>query len=838
MKSPHLGSKPGGDCDEPVHPFYNADLHEIHIPGENIHFHKATPRNPADPNSNLMLQRISGSEDQMDVQWKSHWDRIQELESLPIQGLLKYYTQHITKKPEGSGYDIMMVTEFAQGSIQSIQSSSSPLELLDLIQMMNQVNTTLCDLERFGHSHQSINPEVILVKRMNDGEISYKLASSISSIPISGKKYEERTEYLPYIAPSQSSHPNDIKNDVYSLGITFLDVAGVSKDTLMKIRSGDVNNFQASQDSSVLEELIQLVLEAVNTDYTQRLSSQEFGERLAALLARARDFHDFTLADFVRKFEEIEAIHAPLKDQIMITEEHHPTQIQLIVRDKDEGVSQRELPSPGTASPAQGGNIIKESKITKLFKKCKPSYLIAYVNKMSKKQLKKVLIFLSIILSLLTIAIVIDILYKGFAKLKASDELAGAMDYVYENLNTVPYASITVVDGSSCPSGFTNISSFGNWGGTVAFCYDDGFVDTDTPSGRCDNYYNAQASRSFSSWKNLTICAQPVTGFSNASQCSSSETSCYTGVCVPSSEACPITTLQLSDSFNSDSGWTWVQYNSSLFINYRQDAGALPLATFRINIGEAKSCLSSQEYSSQKGHPANIINGTGCTEYGEFPDSSTVDTDNALEAFYAQSWTSGVLKLPGYATLLNSQTAYLTASPRLELAASCTSFNVESLQVGANSLRTVRTLTIVLGLIAIISICLSLVIVLVLEFVFTVGGQVDTTFSGGCQGEKNCMSGGFQIGFYLSYPITAVVIIVAAALTRANYSSYSPYFDDYKLITENCFIDETVQSTVQAFADGINTAKSIYYLWIGLAVPYWVIFIVWIYIGYKYAKKK
>ena len=684
----------------------------------------------------------------------------------------------------------------------------------DLIQMMVQVNTTLCDLERFGRSHQSISPERILMKRTDDGSVYYKLAAPISSIPISGKKYEERMDYLPYIAQGQVFYPNSIKSDVFSLAMTFLWVAGVSRDNLMKIRSGALKFAQqTSQDDSALGELIQLVLQAVNYDYSQRLHPKEFGERLYALLLRASNQYDFTISNFVAKFEE----RLTTDHQIFFTAE--PGLIQLTTQRKDEDV---EVKSPQTGLPAES----------------------RYNKQRTERNgfscgIKAAINFTSLILTMLTLGIGIPILYKGYVNLKTSDALAGAMGYIYENLNTVPFSSFTIAEGA-CPSGYTSISELGNWGGTVGFCYDLLMVDTEGISGKCENYYEELASQSYSSWKNITLCAQPVAGFSNSSQCSVSQTSCYTGVCVTGTQ-CPISEVQFSTSALSSDGWTSVQYNASLFINYRQDSGILPLSTFRINIGEAKSCLSSHEYSSQKSYAANIFNSAGCNEYGSFPNSKAVDTENSLLTFYAQTWSSEVLKLPGYAELLNSQTAYLTASPRIELIASCSSMSFDSLKVGAGSLRTIHNMTVGFGLATIIAICLPLLIVFAIVVVIVacsrICGRIDRECVCLCGMEGDLMEVGFKCGMIICYPITAIVLIIAAALTRSNFKDFDPYFDDYDLITQNaCFVDGTVQSTVQAFIDAIGTTENVYHLWIGLAVAYWVIFVVWIFLVYRSRK--
>ena len=801
--------KRGGVSYDPVQSTFNVDLSQIHILGINIDYYRASPLVPDDNLPDVMLECII-DDNLNELQGIRRWNAIQALERLSLQGLLRYYECHITKKPDSNGCDIKMITEFAHASLKTILSPVGPLELTDLIQMMIQVSTTLCELEKAGYSHQSINPETIVMKRLDNGTIKYMLAASIFSIDIRGKKYTEREEYSPYIAPDQSYDQRNIKHDVYSLGMVFLEMAGVNMDTLMKLKKWKASSLQESHDNTVLGELVHLVLQAVNQDYTKRLSPNELREKLEIQLGRVSD-SIFTKNDFVLKFEEIIA-SSNLK---LPSQEQNHEQIRVdIGRNRDNPVDLSDSISP----------IIRQDGV--------PRRTSRISSRVSKKTLSRAFCMTSLILSLMTIGFVIVILYKGFVNLSASDQLAGAMDSIYENLNTIPFSEITV-ESTSCPSGYTSISSLGNWVGTTGFCYDMGFVDITTGSSGCDRYYDAQGSQNYSKWKDIVICGKPATGFSNSSTCSASQTSCYTGVCVSDTE-CPISQIQFSTAAQSADGWTSVQYNTSLFINYRRDSGTLPLSTFRINIGEAKSCLSNLEYSAQQNYPAYKINGTGCIEYGGFPNPTTIDTENALLMLSEQTWSSEVVKLPEYTDLLNKQTAYLTASPRIELASSCSSMNFDSLKVGAGGLKAIRTLTQGFGFAAIIAICLPLV-VLCAPVLLACGSR--GTGGGDCDGK--CLLFCVVFGLFLSYPATAVILIPAAVKTRSHYTYVEPYFTEYQAIAQSkCFVDAQVMATVQQFIGALTTARTIYYLWIGLAVPFWILFAFWLYFGFLLAIKR
>ena len=248
--------------------------------------------------------------------------------------------------------------------------------------------------------------------------------------------------------------------------------------------------------------------------------------------------------------------------------------------------------------------------------------------------------------------------------------------------------------------------------------------------------------------------------------------------------------------------------------------------------------MSSWEYSSQKSYAANYVNGEGCTEYGSFPNSKAVDTENALETFYAQSWSFLALKLPEYAELLNSQTAYLTASPRIELTASCSSMSIDSLIIGASGVEEISLLGFIFGMVAIIGVYVPGIFICLFSRCFSCSRDSDRPYIFGPMGKKaeedRRLRRGCTIGLYSTYPSIAVILIIAPALIGSKLSAFEPFYDDYEFITQNsCFVDDTVQSTVQVLIDSTGTAKTLYHLLIGLVVPYWVLFIVWIYLCYK-----
>ena len=804
---------------EPIQSAFTVDLNSVHIPGTDVSFFRVIPFNPDDSASDTMLERIVDRRIERDNSWVDHWAHIQQLEKLVIQGFLRYYACYINKSQDSDGDNILMITEYADSSLRTKQMSSCPLQLLDLIQMLVQVNSTLCELEKFGYSHQSINPETLLIKSLADGSVCYKLASSISLINLSGGKYDEKTEYFLYIAPDHSLHLQDIKNDVYSLGMVFLESVGVSEHTLAKIKSGTANYLPERYDNSVITELAQLMLQAVHPDYTRRLSPKVFRNRLTPLLAQMNAISNFSRKNFVDIFEEMATSTGSNRKNGKQRQKQNHELVQFSVH------------SPDPVSQYHAGNY---ERVSPSGHSCLSRACPCLAKRWNKGTLQFAFCLASAFLSLLTIALDIALLVKAYVNLQTSDELAGAMNYIYENLNTVPFADITVAE-SSCPAGYTVISNLGTWGGTFSFCYDGGEVKKSATVGSCINFYGGISSQNYASWKNIKLCGQAVTGFSNSSQCSASQRSCYTGVCVTGT-SCPITELTFSTSSLSSSGWTSVAYNGSFYINYRQDSSTLPLSTFRINIGESKSCLSSQEYSLQQSSPVNNINGDGCSKHGAFPNSKTVDNDNALSIFSSQSWSTEALTLPGYADLLKQQAGYLTASPRIQLASSCSSMGIESLRAGGDSLKTIRSLTTGFGAATLGAISLPLFVGLVVPILLCFVNTRDRSSS-----KFHCKSiiKLVLFGFFLSYPSTAVVVIIAAVLARSSYGDFEPYFSDYQMMTQNqCFVDGTVSATVQQFIDATTAAKSIHHLWIGLAVPYWVVFVFWIVVGWKYFQRR
>ena len=493
--------KPGVLSYDLVQKTFNVDFNSIHIPGTNIDYYKASSLLPNNSMQDVMVECIKDTDNNREVHHCIRdWNAIQAQEKLSLPGLLRYYECHITKKPNGSGYDMSFITEFAHASLRSVQSSGSPLELPDLIRMMIQVSNTLYEFGKAKLFHAAVNPETILLRRLDTGAVQYKLASPVPSLNLSGKKYTQREEYLPYIAPDL----NSTKSDVYALSMAFLETAGVNMDTLMKIKSGNINT---SHDGSVLGELAHVVLQAVDRNYLNRLTPTQLEIQSKNLLARISN-SNFTKNDFVQKLEDI--ISGNIQKPTPQVQNHEEIRVDA-GGNRDGPISPFDSISP----------IIKEDESPE--RKRTP-----FRSTLSKETVQKAFIITSLILSLLTIGLVIPILYKGYVDLKTSDQLAGAVDSIYENIYTVPFSEITV-ESSSCPSGYTTISSLGNWAGTAGFCYT-GLVDTSVQKSDCAKYYEAQDSKNYSKWKDIVICWKPATGFTNFFTCSASQTSCYTGM--------------------------------------------------------------------------------------------------------------------------------------------------------------------------------------------------------------------------------------------------------------------------------------------------------------------
>lgn len=415
-------------------------------------------------------------------------------------------------------------------------------------------------------------------------------------------------------------------------------------------------------------------------------------------------------------------------------------------------------------------------------------------------------LFLFFFLTAMQIAIMVKKYASGVV---SAEDFEGGFLGLHQNLNSWPFSDITLA--TECPSGYEALN-LGNWPGTAETCV---FKDKLYPSfSQCPDISPGIEAKSYVSWKNMSICAQRVSGFSNSTTCPAGYTQCYTGVCIQGTE-CGVTEVYIEESERTTSGW-YSNNCGTYYVNYRKDADVLPIVTLAISQGKPELCVNPNEYTAQINYAAIAVPGNGCGRYGNFLGVSKVDNDTSLEIFYAQKWTPSPVDLPLFTDQIgDAQTGYLLSIPRLDISNNdeCTTLDVQKMLEQSQELQTSGNITAGFS-ITIILLLGSLVVYLVISYLTTMCAKGEEGFTASlCR-------------FYSVVTISAgILLIPVAIITSVRNTSFHEYNDIIdSVISSGCFKDPSMRLLLDDLAAMTSLAEVIAKLWTAFAVGFWPCF--------------
>ena len=280
-----------------------------------------------------------------------------------------------------------------------------------------------------------------------------------------------------------------------------------------------------------------------------------------------------------------------------------------------------------------------------------------------KQGLRQIIICFSIAFYISIQSLMIIIMVKHFGGVSAGT-IHGGLEGIYNSIGFPPITDVKL--SLTCDTGYIPYT-LGYWPGTKQFCYDRGIIATPYQSDGCPNRYLAVDRQNYTRWGAYQLCILRANAYySNSSTCRSGYTRCYAGLCV-NGTTCPVTFAEISSSPANYSDGSSSQIGHARYFNIRRQNNTLGIGTFSFNIGQNTPCLSTKERPEQVNYPAIAERGIGCVRYEEFPNSSVIDTQNALTAFKDQPWSFLATLLPNFSDTLANQLAFLSYSPRLEL---------------------------------------------------------------------------------------------------------------------------------------------------------------------------
>ena len=694
----------------------------------------------------LLLQKFDNIAGLDITEWIRRWNEIQELYKSSPQGVVHHHACHFVKDPAGGPATAYFVIENMETSLRNAKNHGFTFaEIVDVMYQVSEVVSTRSPNSKF---NLSTNPDTILIKRDPTGKVVAKLSTFISGLIINGVVYDKRPEYAIYTTQVDSTH----SNDVFALGISIMEVLGVSQSKLESFKTNRTSvTMPTNPNPCDLAVFLQaILLRAVDSRDYSRISAYDLQSKLKSVMKRSSELDDLSGASIVTAIEN--------------------------------------------------GSIITESNPRKPIdtERVVPIYTDSDQRKERFKKAAGSLIFLLLLFNIVVICVMLGV---HFAGVQSGSQISGAINGLYNNVNTLPFVDIAFADaGTGCPAGFYNITSLGNWPGTVSFCYDFFWIDTRTSLSDCYNYYYSRDAHDYLFWNSKSICVKQVPAISNGTDCPASYTKCAPGLCVSGTE-CPITTLELSTTSRTDTGWTSVSSGDGRYFNYRKDVGSLPVINFELSMGTATPCISTVEFPTQVDYDAIRISSNGCKKYGQFPNSVTLDTSNGMNEFTTQPWSESALKLPGFSSTLSKNNAYLTVSPRLELAEPCYDLDLAALAKGGDLVETTRKITT--GF----SIAIA-IIVLITLFVF---------LPVACEKKGTRLLDAYRA---CGIPSSIIYAILALLLVAATVASH--YYDEtvasyksaaHSIMDRDCFTIESVNTILQDFVKAIVVSSKTSFLW-------------------------
>lgn len=769
-------------------------------------------------------------------QWIRRWNEIHDITSYAPNGVLHYSACHITKRPDGNGSDVYWVAEPVQNSLRNFYLNSFK-NLPDIVNIMYQVSETLCELSKHSKCHQCINPDTILIKHDPiTGRAIPQLSTWVGDLKIGGLTYDQRPEYSIYIAPDYSSmnhlppinhHPqmdNHSRNDVYALGITILELIGVSESRLMdfKTRSASEQTLSAMRSEKDVESLLKyLLLKSVSPSHLDRPSITFLRDRFREIINRADELGQVNMGTLAGQIEDLN-----LSDQKSPQPNHQPIVSPL----SNFQIGGELIPtgnndvSPDTASPfplevannstAPTRTSSRRGTFTRL-RTLGRGYTLKSGIQGKFELCASYLILLLVFAGVLLTSVIMGIHYTG---VPGGPDIRYAVQGVYENVNFVPIIDITFASTSGgCPTDFEFIPSLGYWPGTKTFCYDLGFIQMHWDD--CWYHVYTRQGQHYVNWKGQYICVKRLPGFTNSTTCPSGSTQCAPGVCTTGT-VCPITTLELSTTAKTTDGWSSTASGDGRYFNYRQDTDAQPVATFRLTIagtGE-KTCLSLLEYPRQNDYTPIQKTGNDCADFGTLPGSVVLDTDSSAAAeFSYQTWGSDILGLPKFGGTLEGESAYLTVSPRLELNSNCYEIDFAGLYFASTDIQTTRNITKIFTWILIFATCFMFLMVLLILCAAKSNKNDDMPWI--------AVLYKLLVGLCaVIYSIIGILLIIVAALTAYYESEVGDHKDEFSLVESgNCFADSNVNSIIADFSKAVVVAEQVQLAWLGFTVIHWAI---------------
>ena len=793
------------------------------------------------------IQRIEKVPNPSVVLWIRRWNHILDITKVDNAGVLTYLAFHVAKNTSPGNSTIYLVSEYAISNLREAKLRQQ-LSLADVIKAMYQISETLLQLKQSGFFHHNINPDTIFIVENEDGTHSYKLGNLGGWMKTHEIEYQKRTEYSHTVPLDYDPLNKNSKSDVYSLGITIMEIIGVSLECLMDHKTNQVDPSYQHYTLTLQGFLRKLLLEAVHPDPEKRISLETLVEQLKVAIDNPNELSELGYDTFCASLESVPltpyqnyATKLTQSERLPMISRSRTNQLQQVPEGNEEEEKKDHLIEmqytnvekqtiPDSVDRAEDHkNLIKQSDTKntgdRVSINVKPpgneladspkipgiKAREAFRSSIDCSGLKRLwpvfnkILTIALILFMYAMAVCIMAVHFGPGVVSSGDVEGGALG-IYRNLGALPISDITL--SGTCSAGYEAVD-LGTWPGTTSFCYDNGYIETNYNASECSNIYSEIASNQYSVWKNTKVCAKRITQIYNTSTCPMGYIKCSPGVCVYGTE-CGITELYLESSMRTGSGWYNLHYNGN-YINYRKDEDALPIISFAIVHGQPTPCLNPHEYGEQINYEAIASKANGCGRYGSFPDISQLDTDTSQNIFSYQTWSKLPTSLPEFSSKIGAQTGYLLSIKRLDLTnlSPCLTFNLQTFLDSSKDLHSSRKVTtgFIITIIVLLGIAAFLTCVMICP----------------SKNDDRAFSLHHHINMQLFFAVLIGVLTIPAAAATSNLDSELQEFQEDLSEVSNykCLKANGAQLVLTDFIDTSLVATKVRGLWAIYAIVMW-----------------
>jgi hypothetical protein len=265
-------------------------------------------------------------------------------------------------------------------------------------------------------------------------------------------------------------------------------------------------------------------------------------------------------------------------------------------------------------------------------------------------------------------------LFHFGAKELSLQSLAGAIDYLYMNINAQPLHNLTVTSSTNCPKGLDPYV-IGTTTGTIkgCSCTDINAVLKGTCNGdsTCTQYEETPG-EDILYWKNVSFCSSYFSMIKEVDCKSAGYSTCYPGFCFDGAVCPSITQIKKYDfQYNNFS----LKLGTNTYINLNQSVDEPPIFSIGVSL-YGRPCFDAYSLPYSTVYYPLVPNAPlGCGRYGEDNNSFIIDNSTQLSIYAANNLSNPYTNFSGYLGTMELTPMYLIGRKKIAINATLECLN-------------------------------------------------------------------------------------------------------------------------------------------------------------------